>query len=300
VFGRTLLRGSRETAFVHAITSAGVVYAITQSCSSGQLSDCGCDRKYAVSSHMKPDAELIQAIEDQQTLEGGSMNAATSRTQWRWGGCSDNVGFGVAFARRFVDAPEVNSSSRSIRAVMNLHNNKAGREAIKRRMRLRCRCHGVSGSCELKTCWRTLPEFDQIGLDLKSKYEQSVPISGLVGRRSISLRRRRQGRGKLPIGDTIAFVSSSDQRRPTKDDLVHISKSPNYCVPDRHNGILGTSGRRCERNSNGPDSCDLLCCGRGFHTRIQRQLEQCHCKFEWCCHVTCSTCEQLVQVHTCK
>ena len=35
---------TRETAFVHAITSAGVTYTVTQGCSSGQVHDCPCDR----------------------------------------------------------------------------------------------------------------------------------------------------------------------------------------------------------------------------------------------------------------
>ena len=161
VFGRTLMRGSRETAFVHAITSAGVVFAVTQSCSAGRLMNCGCDRAYTGNDPIRPvDSVLLKAAGEQVDMTSGSGR----RIQWRWGGCSDNVKFGVAFAKRFVDAPETNGiARRSIRAVMNLHNNKAGREAIKERMQLKCRCHGVSGSCELKTCWKTLPEFDQIG-----------------------------------------------------------------------------------------------------------------------------------------
>ena len=37
--------GSQEAAFVHAITSAGVAYAVTQACSRGDLEDCSCDKK---------------------------------------------------------------------------------------------------------------------------------------------------------------------------------------------------------------------------------------------------------------
>ena len=35
--------GSREAAFVYAISSAGVVHAITRDCSKGDLLNCACD-----------------------------------------------------------------------------------------------------------------------------------------------------------------------------------------------------------------------------------------------------------------
>jgi hypothetical protein len=41
-------------------------------------------------------------------------------------------------------------------------------------MLLKCRCHGISGSCELKTCWRSLPPFAEIGKYLKEKYDKSA------------------------------------------------------------------------------------------------------------------------------
>lgn len=44
---------------------------------------------------------------------------------WLWGGCSDNVGFGEAISKQFVDALETGQDAR---AAMNLHNNEAGRK----------------------------------------------------------------------------------------------------------------------------------------------------------------------------
>lgn len=46
---------------------------------------------------------------------------------WLWGGCSDNVGFGEAISKQFVDALETGQDAR---AAMNLHNNEAGRKVL--------------------------------------------------------------------------------------------------------------------------------------------------------------------------
>ncbi|GFX17126.1 protein Wnt-16 [Trichonephila clavipes] len=93
---------SRETAFIYAITSAGATHAVTQACSAGNLTDCSCDA----------------SRQGQSTAEG-----------WKWGGCSDNVRYGMMFARQFVDAPERADRKRSLRTLMNLHNNNVGRLA---------------------------------------------------------------------------------------------------------------------------------------------------------------------------
>eukprot|EP00061_Rhincodon_typus_P008297 g30785.t1 len=79
--------------------AAGVAHAVTQACSQGNLSDCGCDR----AKHGYYDQEK----------------------GWKWGGCSADIEHGIAFSRRFLNAREVR---RHARRLMNLHNNEVGRK----------------------------------------------------------------------------------------------------------------------------------------------------------------------------
>ena len=149
-------------------------------------------------------------------------------------------------------------------------------------MELKCRCHGVSGSCAVKTCWKTMPSFREVGELLKSKFEKPVQVAPKSRKR---LRPRDRRKRRMGVSE---------------DDLVFLEDSPNFCRPDTSRGILGTRGRECKVGGRGGESCDLLCCGRGYNTRVVRYAERCHCKFIWCCEVRCKTCETLVDRHTCK
>lgn len=149
-------------------------------------------------------------------------------------------------------------------------------------MTVDCRCHGVSGSCAVKTCWKSMSSFEKIGNYLKDKYESSIQISDRMKRK---VRRKEKNYHRIPI---------------KKEDLVYTNRSPNYCVEDRKLGISGTHGRECNRTSEGPDGCNLLCCGRGYNTHVVRHVERCECKFVWCCYVRCRRCESMTDVHTCK
>ena len=43
-------------------------------------------------------------------------------------------------------------------------------------MRVECKCHGVSGSCEMKTCWRAMPPFKEVGSILKEKFDGATEV----------------------------------------------------------------------------------------------------------------------------
>ncbi|XP_009881998.1 PREDICTED: protein Wnt-16 [Charadrius vociferus] len=256
--GHEVSSGTKETAFIYAVTSAGLVHSVTRSCSAGNMTECSCDTSLR---------------------HGGSASEG-----WHWGGCSDDIHYGMSFSRKFLDVPikNVTGKSGSGLAAMNRHNNEAGRQAVAKLMSVDCRCHGVSGSCAVKTCWKTMSSFEKIGRFLKDKYENSIQISDRLKKK---LRRKEKSQRKIPIG---------------KEDLLYVNKSPNYCVEDQKLGIPGTQGRECNRTSEGPDGCNLLCCGRGYNTHVVRHVERCECKFVWCCYVRCRRCETMTDVHTCK
>ncbi|VDP89412.1 unnamed protein product [Echinostoma caproni] len=125
-------------------------------------------------------------------------------------------------------------------------------------MEVQCKCHGVSGSCEMRTCWRSLPKFRDLGEHLQERFHQAI------------------------------LVDYVDKRLVPVDTLTEQS-------PD-----IGTYGRRCVEDAKGLNSCEYLCCNRGFKRETFVQEERCNCKFQWCCKVICQTCRKTVVVSTCN
>lgn len=103
----------RETAFVYAITAAGVTHAVTQACSMGDLLQCGCE---ATRNRAPPRPPL---------------STSGDGVKWEWGGCGDDVEFGYEKSKQFMDAKRRRGKS-DIRTLIDLHNNEAGRLVRKR------------------------------------------------------------------------------------------------------------------------------------------------------------------------
>ncbi|KAI1727023.1 wnt family domain-containing protein [Ditylenchus destructor] len=172
VYGDVILKeGTREAAFVHAISAAGVAYRITKDCS-------------------------------------------------------------IAVSAEFVDGAEKHKNQSQERRLMNEHNNRAGREVLASSLRRECKCHGVSGACEMRTCWDAMPPFSG---ESRPRMERKNPMF----------------------------------KRHTPADLVYLDISPDYCEPDAERGVLGTKGRQCNISSLAIDGCDLLCCHRGYNRNVQ-------------------------------
>jgi wingless-type MMTV integration site family, member 5 len=135
---------NRETAFVQALTSAGVAHAISRACRDGELTSCGCSSRRHHQEHQQEEPSSSSppgsSIDAAATLRLRTVQQATRRRtresetvdEWQWGACGDNVDHGYRFAVGFVDArhKEKNYPRHSAglaRMLAALHNNEAGR-----------------------------------------------------------------------------------------------------------------------------------------------------------------------------
>uniref|UniRef100_A0A7E4V212 Protein Wnt n=1 Tax=Panagrellus redivivus TaxID=6233 RepID=A0A7E4V212_PANRE len=288
-FEADLTKGTKEQAFVYALSAAAVVHQVARACAKGMLEYCKCGAG----------ATLI--VDEEAANELPKMN---SGNQFHWQGCSDNIEYGMSASQEWADAPwkgrrssrqvggivddfindlaesanevkekektvvgndvEINTAERK-RMLINQQNNDVGREAVASSQLRKCKCHGVSSSCHVKTCWNALSPLSDIAKRLKTRYLNAQQVHP----------------SKLHILDPSQKTPLIPTPPPT--DLVFLKPSSDYC--DR------TVHREC--NSTNPaalNSCTNLCCDRGHSTTVTKTSEQCHCKYVHCCYVKCKKC----------
>ncbi len=97
-------------------------------------------------------------------------------------------------------------------------------------MKVTCKCHGVSGSCSLVTCWQQLSPFRKVGDLIVKKYKGASRVKVARNGR-LRIRRR-------------------TDKVPTANDLIYLERSPDYC---HRNDTIGTTGE-----GGGPAAAALL------------------------------------------
>lgn len=153
-----------------------------------------------------------------------------------------------------------------------------------------CKCHGVSGSCTIRVCWKTMPKMPEVASELRRRFDSALKVKLNRSKTKLTrLSRGRRGRKR-----------NTNNRRPSPSSLVYADNSPDFCKAEDRYGILGTVGRTCNKTSDGTDSCRQLCCGRGYNTSNRVTDAKCNCSFIWCCHVKCDLCKKEWIEHTCK
>jgi len=87
---------------------------------------------------------------------------------------------------------------------------------LKQSMESACKCHGVSGACTTKVCWRKLSSFRKIGDELTRRFDGATQMSYVQRKQKSRLR-----------------PSKRDVKRPSKKDLIYLDDSPDYCMVNK-------------------------------------------------------------------
>ncbi len=96
------LLGTRESAFLYALSAAAISHTIARACTSGDLRLCSC----------------------------GPIPGEIPEPGYRWGGCADNLHYGLLMGSKFSDAPMKmkKKSGSNANKLMHLHNSEVGRQ----------------------------------------------------------------------------------------------------------------------------------------------------------------------------
>lgn len=213
---------------MYALSAATISHTIARACTSGDLRLCTC----------------------------GPIPAEILEPGYRWGGCADNLHYGLIMGSKFADAPmKMKRAGSHANKLMHLHNSEVGRQvsnitesrfcldmnrknlkttcffcpfvqALREALVMKCKCHGVSGSCSIRTCWKGLQDLREIAIDLKTKYLSATKV---VHR---------------PMGTRKQLVPKDIDIRPVREnELVYLQSSPDFCAKNEKQGSVGTQDR---------------------------------------------------------
>ncbi|XP_070496640.1 protein Wnt-4 isoform X1 [Chironomus tepperi] len=254
----------KETAFVHALTAAALTYQISRACAEGKMSRCQCA------------TERRPAVNDPK--------------KFQWGGCSDNVKHGKRVARNFLELQTTDNDNDEQSYILR-HDGEVGIVTLANHMETKCKCHGVSGSCTMKTCWRKLSDFNATAAALRVKYHQALrKVTYTKASRRAAKREQRERVVTIGTGFNGRNFGILETTDPDYETLFYLEQSPTFCAL--------TKGRQC----SSPENCANLCCGRGYTTRVIKQVEKCKCRFanNRCCTIVCDYCERYEDRYYCK
>lgn len=324
ILDRNFLPSNKEFSYTRALIAASVVLSLTRSCSYGTNNICGCSHTTAIaartasnpgslehpvnnspilsslahahslnknfSSEQSPHATFVEQGQLYHVTGDHIADLSSNVAKFVWKGCDEMVKFGFKVSKKYLEFEDVHDEvSRRI----NAHNYEVGRIAVKRSMKKKCKCHGISGSCQVNTCWTSVPDMSQVGDYLKRQYRLAAKVGAISAEDS----------NIVSLNKEISSISA--------DKLVFADASPDYCYENPKLGINGTLGRYCSRAKHHPDgsevsrserdSCDRLCTKCGYKIKRDRVIKekQCDCRFVYCCSVECKLCTHLEDTYRC-
>lgn len=169
-------------------------------------------------------------------------------------------------------------------------------QVVSDNMMLSCRCHGFSGSCAVKTCWRELPTYYQVGDILKVKFDHALHVST---------------DDSGPQAVLVAYDELQDVHYPAPfSSLVYLESQENYCSSGNFTqnreclprDLLDAQRRgevKAQAGSEYFPPCEDFCCSGEYEVVEMEVVETCNCRFMWCCNVICEICTTVIRQYRC-
>ena len=132
---------------------------------------------------------------------------------------------------------------------------------------IKCRCHGVSGTCTAQTCYSRVISVEEVGEIVFQHYGGAIEVE--------------------ENSQKIIVPVNSNSDRPSDDDIIFSERSPDFCVANNKTGTVGVAHRKCDPNSNNRNPCSTICCNYG-HYKITKVTPEYECRFIFCCRLECS------------
>ncbi|OAF67932.1 Protein Wnt-10a, partial [Intoshia linei] len=270
-----LTSGRKELSYIQALSAATLTHVMATECKSGRLDECSCNLHKDESFVNLPDYNF-KNLDPFQSINSRYMTNSMSDIE----NCKNYIKYAQEISLQLTDAIYKNKNGtitkRNIKSLIGMHNHRLGRSIVLSSMTTKCRCHGVSGSCSVKTCWKALIPLEDIAKNLKKKYDDAVLVL-----------HKGKGKKRHLIANDMLHVN----RILSSNDLVYSEISPDYCSRNHFDGSDGTQHRFCIPNNSTSIGCGSMCCGRGHLTKIVKKYKRCNCHYVWCCYVKCGVCQ---------
>ena len=128
---KLFITGNREQSYVVALAAASLSQSISKACSAGLTAKCGC-APHTASANLA--AVAPQPLRQRPNpSDGGTASPSSSSeeqladNEFQWGGCGDDVTFGLQFGQRFGASRWVRKTP-SLSSLTDLHNQRVGRK----------------------------------------------------------------------------------------------------------------------------------------------------------------------------
>lgn len=227
---------TRETGVLNVYFVAGAISSISQDCHEQKISDCPC-------------------IVENPRSEDADGNVVFQS-------CKADYDFAANLTKTFVSR-SLNITSPE--GKIDQHNIHVGAKVVNVEVE-ECRCHGVSGTCTVQTCYTRTHTVAEVGQQIFERYGGAVQVEESSSGEIVNAKR-----GSTPYSNS---------------SIIYKDSSPNFCVYDIEKGTVGVGDRLCNENSNERNACSSTCCDRGHYTVIKTEPVE-ECDFIWCCRIDC-------------